>query len=142
MQQGINGRTIHFSDYGSQPEIRVACTQSYHHPWTSDKSLPEDIFEVADKEQRLYTFDAKLVTCKDCKNLNSWKQNYSSIRRFEIKLELLGMTSLEYYNWTNATMGARFGKESWPEGVPELREFDDEELDRIWMERENINSGD
>ena len=44
---------VHWSDYASQPEVRICCTQEYGCPW-GDSNLPKGIHKFDDT---LYTFD-------------------------------------------------------------------------------------
>ena len=60
---------IHLSDYASQPDIRIFCTQA----WTTPKwaghgkrvGLPKGVYH-ADPDE-LYPFEDENVTCLDCK---------------------------------------------------------------------------
>ena len=54
---------IHWSDYSSQPEVRIACDQSYDRA-TLDV-IYDNIFVREDK--KLYSFEKDEVTCKECK---------------------------------------------------------------------------
>jgi hypothetical protein len=72
---------IHWSDWSSQPSIRIACTQKGYLPWTTRTDIPPKVYEVPPSENLgitesiLYTFDHHLVTCPDCLNLDSYKQS-------------------------------------------------------------------
>jgi len=60
---------VHWCDYSSQPEIRIACTQEWTTPtWSPNhESLPEHVHE--EDNGRLYTFEETLVSCPVCKNM-------------------------------------------------------------------------
>jgi hypothetical protein len=65
-----HGTPIHYSDWASQPDIRIACDQSYTTPaWKTAENahaqmdLPAEVY-LAD-DGRLYTFTQK-PTCLDC----------------------------------------------------------------------------
>jgi hypothetical protein len=59
-------RTIHYSDWASQPDVHYAC-----HLWTTpawrerDTTLPEHVYEG--QEGGLYTFEESLYNCEACK---------------------------------------------------------------------------
>lgn len=60
---------IHWSDYASQPNLRIACDQTWTTPLWGPKrpkcELPEGVY-IAGGE-RLYSFDLERVTCPECK---------------------------------------------------------------------------
>lgn len=65
---GLTTKPIHLSDFASQPDIRIACDQSWTTPkWGSEESKWTGIPNVhmAD-DDRLYTFRVALVTCEKC----------------------------------------------------------------------------
>ena len=131
-------KIVHFSDYGSQPEIRVACSQKYYHPWTQDKSLPEGIHQADDL---LYTFGAIKVTCDECKKLDSWKLNYASERRYKAQISMSGYSEDDYNEkMTDLVMHCGKINTSFVDSpVPGYRRVSCEELDKIWMAEDNID---
>lgn len=135
-----NNFITHYSDYASQPEIRIACTQKYHFPWTVRKDLPLDVYQVPippnSKNKHLlkewfYTFDPKLVDCQECKKLDCWKASYASVRRYETKLVMWGISSEEY---TNRIL-EEIQKGNFKEFMPKL---DISDVDVIWVKEDNI----
>ncbi len=63
---------VHLCDYADQPDIRIACTETWTTPkWAGPEKrtdLPADVHQ-GDNDQ-LYTFEPELVTCVACK---AWK---------------------------------------------------------------------
>jgi len=90
--------TIHFSDWGSQPNIRIACTQEYHTPWKIRTDLPENIHEIPIKDQEsiLYTFETKMVTCDKCRELDSFKESKKYYDNYQKLIEKIGLTEKEF----------------------------------------------
>lgn len=77
---------IHWSDWAQQPEIRIACTQQGHHPWTTRKDLPDKVHEVPAVKGRpewLYTFETGLVTCEACRKLATFQRERKRVLDFE-----------------------------------------------------------
>jgi len=66
---------VHYSDWASQPYVRVACTQKVGEPWCIRKDLPEQVYEipVEGKDSILYTFEVSCVTCLECLDLITQK---------------------------------------------------------------------
>ena len=57
---------VHYCDYASQPDIRLACSQVYTTPaWKKTQVLPSSVYEAVNGE--LYTFDSAKVTCPQCR---------------------------------------------------------------------------
>ena len=59
---------IHYSDYSSQPYVRIMCKNVMEYVWCSDdKTLPENVYKTEDGT--LYTFEENNVTCETCKKM-------------------------------------------------------------------------
>lgn len=89
---------IHWSDYASHPEIRIACTQNGYHPWGADKDLPDDVYN-ADYESDpnlLYTFKEELVTCEECMKLESFQRELARVREYRREVAESGMSEHDY----------------------------------------------
>lgn len=116
---GIDNRHVHFSDWASQPEVRIACTQEYGRPWTQDETLPQGVYEM---DETLYTFNVDQVTCLECLKTQAWQDRHTRLRRFEMQLRLWGITEDEYVAITKADPFD-----------PRLQErAPDEDLDTLW----------
>lgn len=89
---------IHWSDWGQQPEIRIACTQSYERPWELRRDLPTDVHEVSHKDEpsTLYTFNTHKTTCEECKSLDSFKASHKVVTDFDRRLEESGLSETEF----------------------------------------------
>jgi hypothetical protein len=78
---------VHWSDWASQPGIRVACTQEGHFPWQYRKDLPPEVHEVPEtkdgKPGLLYTFDTDFVTCPDCRKLASFQAERKRVLAYQ-----------------------------------------------------------
>ena len=73
---------VHWSDWSSQPSVRVACTQRTGMPWpVRFAETPPHVHELPmedSPESLLYTFEIHLVTCPDCLALESFQQERSA----------------------------------------------------------------
>lgn len=57
---------VHFSDYASQPDVRIACDQSWTTPaWKRTRMVSANVYEADDG--RFYTFDEGAITCVVCR---------------------------------------------------------------------------
>jgi len=55
--------TVHYSDWSSQPEVRIACTQTSSIPaWAQPRRV--DVYLLEDG--RYYTFNKHVVDCAAC----------------------------------------------------------------------------
>lgn len=99
---------IHWSDWASQPTVRIACSQKFGVPWTIRRDLPPQVHEIPieGEESTLYTYELHLVTCPKCLALDSFKEELKS--RTEI---------LTKAGWTFPP--------NCPEGVPPTKENHD-----------------
>jgi hypothetical protein len=60
------GLVVHYSDWADQPDVRIACDQSYARPtWQGAETAWHGVYRREDK--RLYAFDEALVTCEPCR---------------------------------------------------------------------------
>lgn len=64
-------KLVHLSDYASQPDIRIFCSQRWTTPaWRTAENeaekdaLPPEVYLEGGKE--LYTFNKEKVTCPSC----------------------------------------------------------------------------
>lgn len=58
-------RVVHWSDWAGQPDIRIACDQTYEGAaWTQPDDLPEAVH--ARDDDKLYTFETTRVSCRHC----------------------------------------------------------------------------
>jgi hypothetical protein len=104
--------TIHWCDWASQPEIRIACSQVYHRPWTKRKDLPRDVHEVPVKDlpSILYTFNVRLVTCRACQALSTFKKAHELATNYDRRLAESGMTPEEFAKHEHAEFMAALAK--------------------------------
>lgn len=64
------GEAVHWSDWAGQPQIRVACDQSYGTPEWSERGGMTDTPNVYRRDdQKLYAFERDPVTCDACRSL-------------------------------------------------------------------------
>jgi len=97
---------VHWSDWSSQPTVRIACTQKGGFPWKIRKDLPDQVHEIPEGEvSTLYTFQHHLVTCPHCLAMESFQRECAA--RVEV---------LTKAGWT-------FPPEH-PEGVPPVRDHE------------------
>ena len=90
--------TIHWSDWGQQPEIRIACTQSYERPWEIRKDLPEGVHEVPHKGEpsTIYTFNSRKVTCEVCKARTNYKESHKISTDYDRRVKESGLSEEEF----------------------------------------------
>lgn len=74
-----NQEAVHWSDWTSQPTVRIACTQKCGFPWRTKLAEPPlHVHEIPvdgkPGERILYTFEHHLVTCPDCLALGSFQR--------------------------------------------------------------------
>lgn len=77
---------VHWSDWSSQPEVRIACTKKYHLPWRVRKDLPEGVYEIPNRDgddSILYAFEPRLVTCQECMALESFHTELEAREKYE-----------------------------------------------------------
>jgi hypothetical protein len=103
---GVEGDTIHWSDWASQPEIRIACSRGYHLPWTKRKDLPPHVHEVPvrDLPSILYTFNVRLVTCEACRDLATFKKAHKIATDYDRRLAASGLSEEEFVAQLKAEM--------------------------------------
>jgi hypothetical protein len=60
---------VHFCDYASQPDIRIACDQKWTTPYLAPGEVRIDRFRrvFPGMDGRSYTFEKTRVTCPKCK---------------------------------------------------------------------------
>lgn len=78
----------HWSDWAQQPDVRIACTQSYGRPWTTT-ALPEGVYSV---DSTLYSFDVTAVTCEACKALPAFQAARGTLTEYVMHELRYGVT--------------------------------------------------
>ena len=56
---------VHHCDWASQPDIRIACDQSWTTPAWTQPELPKNVY--AADNGKLYAFAYEVVTCEECR---------------------------------------------------------------------------
>jgi hypothetical protein len=64
-----DGALVHYSDWASQPDVKIACDQSIDRADIEDPGVAAGVYVREDG--RLYAFELTLVTCPKCQSTRS-----------------------------------------------------------------------